>query len=589
MTRILAIAVAVVVLAAGGFFLSKRLRASDALQKPQYKLAVVELGMVKKTVSATGVIMPWTTVDIKSKAGGRVDEMPVEVGDVVHKGQLLARIDPTDTLLNVNQARADVESASAREAQSDRAWRLQVQQTKIAIANADAQQRAAQASLDAAEARLKTAASAAKTQPELTTAAVGQATANLASARQQLEQLKATQPQDRAASRAAYDQAMANSRNAQANLTRQTNLLTKGFVSQQAVDAAQASADVVASQVRSAKEKLDTIDEQQRAETAAAQARVTQADAQLRSARAQGVEVQNKQNALAEARAAVKQARAQLAQANASQRQATANKQNDAIKAFDIATARASIQRARASLQNAETTYQQTEVTAPSEGVVLQKYVEQGTIISSALSFAATGNNIIQLGDVTRMYVDVAVDETDIANVSQGQPVDVTVEAYPGIPFEGKVTRIDPQAKVDQNVTQIHVRVELDNTAPAFRLMKPMMNATCEFVVDRKEDVVAVPSEAVRTDDNGQYVEVARNPGHPAPPDPKTGEPAEEGFVVDVRLEHRPVEVGVEGNESTEITSGLKAGEQVVVQTITPEPDRGGSPFASGRFGGRRR
>ena len=108
-----------------------------------------------------------------------------------------------------------------------------------------------------------------------------------------------------------------------------------------------------------------------------------------------------------------------------------------------------------ASFKNADTTYRQTTVTAPSTGVILKKYVEPGTIISSALSFAATGNDIVQIGDVSRMYVDVTVDETDIANVDMGQAVDVTIEAYPSLSFEGKVARIDPQALVESNVTNI--------------------------------------------------------------------------------------------------------------------------------------
>jgi len=180
------------------------------------------------------------------------------------------------------------------------------------------------------------------------------------------------------------------------------------------------------------------------------------------------------------------------------------------------------------------------------------------------------------------MYVDVTVDETDIASVDEGQDVEVTIEAYPGIPFQGKVSRVDPQAVVEQNVTTIHVRVEIDNTDASYRLLKPGMNATCEFVSQKKEDVVMVPNEAVRTDDRGQFVEVALNKGKPAPPDPKTGAPADPSLLVDVKVKRVPVKVGLEGNEYTEIISGVKPGERVVVQKIEPAPEQAGSPFASG-------
>jgi HlyD family secretion protein len=212
----------------------------------------------------------------------------------------------------------------------------------------------------------------------------------------------------------------------------------------------------------------------------------------------------------------------------------------------------------------------------------LTKYVEEGTIISSALSFAATGNNILQLGDVTRMYVDVTVDETDIASVDEGQEVEVTIEAYPNFPFQGTVARIDPQALVEQNVTNVHVRVEIDNSDVSFRLLKPGMNATCEFVSQKKADVLMVPNEAVRTDDSGQYVEVALSKGKPAPPDPKTGEKADPTLLVDLKLRREKVDVVLEGNETTEIAGKVKAGDQVVIQVIEPTPETAGSPFGGG-------
>jgi HlyD family secretion protein len=223
-------------------------------------------------------------------------------------------------------------------------------------------------------------------------------------------------------------------------------------------------------------------------------------------------------------------------------------------------------------------------VRSPSDGVILQKYVEQGTIITSGLSLSSTGTSILQIGDTTKMYVNVSVDETDIGSVDVGQPVEVTVEAYPDVPFEGKVARIDPQAKVEQNVTTFNVRVEIDNSSPTFRLLKPGMNATCEFIVGEKENVVAVPTDAVRTDDNGSFVEIAQG-GVPAPPDPSAKTPPDPDALVDVKTRRVAVEVGLEGNDSVEITKGLKEGDTVVTQTIEAATQAAGSPFAGG--GGR--
>lgn len=588
MKRVVTIVVALAVVVAGGWWAWARMRAPKANQQTQYKLGAVEIGTVKKTVSATGTLKPWRTVDIKSKAGGRVDALLVDIGSRVTKGQILAKIDPADTQLTVGTAKADVDASVARERQNKESYELQKQVSVLAVQTAESQVATARASREAARSRLSVARNAATNQPTLSQASIAQAEANLTSAIQQRAQLTSTQAQERASAQSALDQAEANRKKTLADITRLRSLLARGFVSKQTVDAAEAAHAVSEAQLSSAAERVRTLDAQQKSEREAADARVNQAQAQLETAKAQAIEVQNKKLALTEAEAAFRQAESQLAQAETALAQAKANLANIEIRRLDIETARATKARSQATLTNAMTTLDQTIVRAPADGVILTKYVEEGTIISSALSFAATGNNILELGDVTRMYVDVTVDETDIASVDEGQDVEVTIDAYPSLPFQGTVARIDPQAVVEQNVTTIHVRVEIDNTDVQFRLLKPGMNATCEFVSQRKDEVLMVPNEAVRTDDQGQYVEVALDKGKPAPPDPKTGEPADPSLVVDVKLRKERVNVALEGNETSEITGNVKAGDMVVVQVIEPEPEQAGSPFGGGGPGGMR-
>lgn len=586
MKRAAIVAVVVMTVCGIGYFAMTRLRAPSTEDEVKYRISKVTFGTVKKTVSATGVLMPWTTVDIKSKAGGRVDALLVDEGSLVTKDQILAKIDPSDTQLNVNTAQADIDSAAARVAQNRKTHELQVKQSTTSIETAEAQAASAAASLRASEARLRSAELAARTQPALSEAAISQAKANLNSAEQQRAQLDATNPQEQAATRAAVDQANANVHNARLNLDRQKTLVAKGFVAQSAVDAAQATYDVAAATLSSAQEKLRTLAAAQKAGVEQAEARVRQAQAQLDNAVAQRVDIETRKQSLEEARAVLKQSQAALDQAEANLRQARSNKANDAIKALDIATAKASMQRASATMVNARNTLEQTTVRAPADGVILKKYVEQGTIISSALSFAATGNNILQLGDITRMYVDVTVDETDIANVDDGGKVEVSIDAYPGLPFEGTVTRISPQAVVEQNVTNVHVRVEIDNSAPSFRLLKPGMNSTCEFVKEEKDNCVIVPLDAIRSDDDGKFIEVTNGTGKVAPVDPKVGGEADPNLLVGVKVDKRRVEPGIEGNDGVELPSGAKEGEIVVIQRIEPGPKQAGSPFGGGGPGG---
>jgi multidrug efflux pump subunit AcrA (membrane-fusion protein) len=94
MKRAVIVTVVALAVLGTGFFATARLRAPSTEDEVKYRTSKVTFGTVKKTVSATGVLMPWTTVDIKSKAGGRVDALLVDEGSLVTKNQVLANIDP---------------------------------------------------------------------------------------------------------------------------------------------------------------------------------------------------------------------------------------------------------------------------------------------------------------------------------------------------------------------------------------------------------------------------------------------------------------------------------------------------------------
>jgi HlyD family secretion protein len=597
MLKKLIILVVVVGIATGGA-LAMRARAR-AKAKPQIETAQVERGDVTNVVSATGTLQPLTTVDIKSKAGGRVDVLAVEVGTVVKPGQLIAKIDPTDTLETVRTARADVDASHARVKQAQDNLRLQQLQYETAVRQAKEQLRSAQV-------RLAQAQRQAAIQPKLTDSSIAQAKASYEAAVEALRQLeKATLPQAKAAAESAYEQADSALKAAEEDLRmlkeatlpqgraqalsalnqaktnvevakkeweRQQDLRQRGYVAQSAVESAKNRYEVAVAQLdaaqkkwdtleaehssdlrsaehrvaqarasrASAKQKLETLAAEQSAELAAARARVAQAKAQWENAQANRIQDTLKQDDVAAARAAVQQAQAALAQAQANAIQVQ-------VRAADIATARATVASSAARLQNAETQFEQTVITAPRAGVVLQKYVEQGTIISSGVSAFSEGTSIVQLGDISRMFVEVLVDEADIGSVDIDQQVDIVVDAYPDELFEGKVTRIDPRAETTQNVTTIKVTVEVDN--PDARL-KPGMNASCDFVVERAENVLVVPAEAVKEDERGGAMVTVLQGEQQIP---------------------RKVVTGISSGEVTEIKSGLTEGELVVTAVIDPQ------------------
>ncbi len=510
--------------------------------EPEFRTATVTREDVVRSITATGVLRTYNIVDVKSKAGGIVSQVLVDVGDVVQAGQLLARIDPADTLSVYNQALADLEAANARIEQAQESLRLQREQSELAVQQAEA-------NLQAALARLQQAEERAKLQPTVTEAQLQSARTALETARKNLEQLeKVIIPQERAQAQANYESTRQQVETAQRNYERLKALLEKGYVSQQQVDNALAQLENARSQLVSAEQRRNTLEQDLQVRLDTALARVQEAEANLRSAEANRVQVQLAQQALEEARAQYKQAQTALEQARSNLRQIR-------LREADIATAKANRARAEAQVYNAKVQLDSTTITAPLSGVVIARFVEQGTIVPPGTSLFSQGNTLLQIADTSRMYVEVSVDEADIGNVRVGQPVTIGIDALPRERFRGRVSRIDPQAVVENNVTVVKVRVEIEKPDPR---LKPGLNASCEFLVARKDNVLAVPNSAVNETREGTYVEVLVN-----------GKP-----------QRREVKIGIQGNTTTEIVDGLSEGETVITGRIFAQQDEGpGSPF----------
>ena len=208
-------------------------------------------------------------------------------------------------------------------------------------------------------------------------------------------------------------------------------------------------------------------------------------------------------NALDQADASLEQARAQYENAAAQLAREDTLYKAQAITQTEYenakvayATAKAGLVNATSNKQDAQVAYEQTRVTAPLAGTVIQKNVELGTVISSPLHDVGGGTVLFKMANLDTVQVQAMVDETDIGKVQPGLPVTITVDAYPRRPFEGSVLKIEPQAQVTQNVTMFPVLVNIANPG---HLLKPGMNTEVEIHVGQRQNVLAIPNAALRT------------------------------------------------------------------------------------------
>ncbi len=499
----------------------------------EYRYSKVEKGEIVRSISATGSLVANTRVDIKSKAGGKVVRLAVDEGSVVKKGDLIAEIDPADTQASYDQAAADLTSAQARAKQAQATLNLQIANSRTSVADA-------QAAYESAKVRLERAKVELGRSPSLTAATIRNAQASYdetLESKRQLEQV--TIPQRRRDTQGTHDRTKADFDVAQAEYTRQQRLLEQGFTTQATVERAKGSLESARAAYQLAQTNLSNIDKELSSEVALANASIARAKAQLDQAKTNATDTAIQRTNVSEAQKAV-----QIAEINL--RQAKDAVINNQIRKEEYSAAQASTVRSRVSVENAKVQLDSTTVLAPRDGVVTTKYLEEGTIIPPGTSTFSEGTSIVQLSDVTTMYVECAVVEADVAQVKPGQKVRIRTEAFKGLAVDGVVDRVNPAATTENNITAVKVRVKILPGAKAQLL--PGMTATCEFLTLEKKDVLIVPSQAIKQDGEQSYVEVKST-------DPKKPRRVE-------------VKVGEVGNDGTEILSGLSEGDEIVTATI---------------------
>lgn len=200
-----------------------------------------------------------------------------------------------------------------------------------------------------------------------------------------------------------------------------------------------------------------------------------------------------------------------------------------------------------------EEMYRPTPILAPIKGTVILRSVEPGQTFTNTEA-------VLVLSD--RLTVKAKVDETDLAQVKIGQRAVIVLDSYSKEPIEGKVDKIAFEAVTLSNVTTYTTDVVPLNT-PSF--MRSGMTANVTFYAETRENVLLVPTEAVRSEDANTFVLVKN-------PDPK-GQPLS-----------KTVKLGLTDGKRTEIIEGLSEGETILISDVSlDDPSKVSNPFMPGR------
>ncbi len=215
------------------------------------------------------------------------------------------------------------------------------------------------------------------------------------------------------------------------------------------------------------------------------------------------------------------------------------------VDSAKLKQAHAQVMQSEASLKQLEEQLSYTTITAPMDGVILSRDVEIGDAVSSILVLGSTATLVMTEGDTSQVYVQGKVDEADIAHVYMAQPARIKVESFRDRVFNGKVTKIAPLGVEKDNVTTFEVRVSIDNPGGE---LKANMTANAEILLDEHKNTLTVPENAITYDNQkNAYVNI---------PDRSQKDGSRKVKV----------DIGLSNGSVTEIVSGLKEGDQVVLQ-----------------------
>jgi len=213
--------------------------------------------------------------------------------------------------------------------------------------------------------------------------------------------------------------------------------------------------------------------------------------------------------------------------------------------------AKEQVNTSKESVQKAQTNLGYATITSPIDGVILSKSVEEGQTVAASFN---TPELFVIAQDLTDMRVIADIDEADIGGVKEGQRVSFTVDAFPDDQFEGRVTQVRQQATTESNVVTYEVVISAPNNDLK---LKPGLTANVTIFTLEKNDVLAVPSKALRFHPNeallqkGETIEDCEG-------DHKLW--TKEGTV----FKAHKVEVGTSNGIMTEITGGMKVGTEIL-------------------------
>lgn len=205
--------------------------------------------------------------------------------------------------------------------------------------------------------------------------------------------------------------------------------------------------------------------------------------------------------------------------------------------------ARANIEEIEASLQKQQVNLSYTRIVAPIDGVITDVTAQAGETVVTGLQVA----NLVAVLDPTRLEMRTYVDETDIGRVHIGQRVEYYVDTYPNRTFSGTIDEIYPQPEIRDNIVYYLAIAKVLKEEAEY--LKPEMTTHARIIYQELNDVLTAPNAAIKFEKGEQIVYRVTGPN---------------------QVERVEVEIGLRGEDDTQILSGVNEGDELATKLILP-------------------
>ena len=445
--RIILILVVVVAISVAGYM---QFASARPPQDPDYQVMPVGRDSIVSRIGATGTIAPAQQTNLTFKSSGRVTELFVEPGQIVEKGDVLARLESKELELALERSKI--------------AWEIsQIQLTEVEAGPSAGEVAAARAAVTSAESSYERVAGGASVEDLAT------AEASLASARSALARLKeGPTAQSITVAKANLEQARISMEQAQAAYDKVSWIGGAGALPQ-SLQLQQATINYEAAV---ANYELAT---------------EGPTESQLKSAEAQVIQAEGALQRLLDSPTESDLA---VAESQVVQAQSALDRLLDNPSEQQLAIARQQVRQSEIAVEQAELAYEGAQLLAAFDGVVAQVNLELNEMAPMNLP-------AVVLVDLSGFYVDVSVDELDVIFVEEGQDVVLTLDALEDETIDGYVERVDPVATMINGVASYVLRVAIEGENPHLRAG---MTANVDVITERHENAIIIPNRAINVD-----------------------------------------------------------------------------------------